>query len=100
MAYKVNLTKKALSDINQTIDYLIKVWTNKEATHYLEKLEQLKIILSQDPFIFPVYDKVNAIRKAILTKHNIVYYQVNVKIKTITIITIFNVFQNPKKLEL
>jgi len=98
MVYKVKLSNRALGDVNQTVDYLLRFWTMREASIFLDKLEQLKNTISFDPTIFTLYDKANDIRKVVLTKHNIVYYKVDQKDKTVIIITIFNVFQNPEKL--
>jgi len=97
MDYKVRLSNKALTDINQTVTYLLRKWSEKEASYFLNKLEKLKELLSKNPAVFQYYNKINAIRKVVLTKHNIVYYQINKRDKIVNIITIFNVFQDPEK---
>ena len=98
MAYEVKLSNRAIEDVNQTVAYLLSNWTKKEATLFLDKLEQLKKTISSNPLIFAYYDKANDIHKAVLTKHNIVYYKVYQKEVTVIIITIFNVYQYPEKL--
>ncbi len=100
MDYKIKLTNRALKDIDQTISFLLHKWTATEARNFLNKLEDLKITIAENPLLFPFYDKDALIHKVVLTKHNIVFYQVVERNKVIHIITIFNVYQNPEKLKL
>ena len=97
MVYKIKLSERARKDIIQTVDYLLAKWTKREAAVFLDKLERLKKIISSDPLLFAYYNKVDNIHKAVLTKHNIVYYKLDQNAKTIVIITIFNVYQDPEK---
>jgi len=99
MVYKVILSNRALDDVNQIVTYLLKNWTIREANSFLDKLKQLKKIISSDPSIFSYYDKERKIHKAVLTKHNIVFYKVDLLVKAVQIITIFNVYQDPEKLK-
>ena len=99
MVYNIKLSNRALYDIDQTITYLLQEWTINDAKHFLNKLEELKNIISKNPLIFPFHNKESFIHKAVLTKHNIVFYQINKIDKTVYIITIFNVFQDPEKLD-
>lgn len=98
MVYKVKLSNRAIKDVNKTVAYLLSYWTKREATLFLDKLEQLIKTISSNPLMFAYYDKTNDIHKAVLTKHNIVYYKVDQNDETIIILTIFNVYQDPEKL--
>ncbi len=100
MVYKVLLTDRALKDLSQTVAYLLKEWTIKEADSFLNELERVKKLLITDPFIFAEFDKSKTIHSVILTKHNRLYYQINTSKKTVYILTIFNVFQDPEKVSL
>jgi len=100
MNYKVKLTNRALKDIDQTISFLLHKWTSTEARNFLNKLDELKITIAENPLLFPFHNKDAFIHKAVLTKHNIVFYQVVERSKVIYIITIFNVYQDPEKLKL
>ena len=97
MAYKVLLTERALNDLNQTLAYLLKEWTVREADTFLLELERLKALLVSDPFIFAEFDNFRSIHSVLLTKHNRVYYQIDSKKMIVYILTIFNVFQDPEK---
>ena len=100
MVYKIKLSHRAIKDIDQTISYLLQEWTVKEAKNFLNNLEEFKNIISKNPLIFPFHNKEKFIYKAVLTKHNIVFYQINDLDSIIYIITIFNVFQDSEKLSL
>ena len=100
MVYKVVLSNRAISDLDQTLNYLLQNWTVKDARNFLNKLEELKDILTKNPLLFANYDMERSIHKAVLTKHNIVFYQVDELNKIVHIITIFNVYQDPEKLNL
>ena len=99
MVYKIKLSKRAIQDIDQTISYLLKEWSVNETKNFLDKLDELKNIISKNPLLFAYYNEEYFIHKAVLTKHNIVFYQINDLDKIVYIITIFNVFQNPEKLD-
>lgn len=100
MVYKIVLSERAIKDLNITIAFLLKKWTEKEASSFLDKLDEIKNAISKNPLIFPYYDTVNQIHKAVLTKHNIIFYKIDHTNKIIQIITVFNVYQDPKKLDL
>ena len=100
MVYKIVLSDRAVSDLDQTLFYLLHNWTVKDVRNFLNKLEELKNIIARNPLIFPFHNKDAFIRKAVLTKHNIVFYRIDKRNKVIHIITIFNVYQDPGKLNL
>ncbi len=100
MDYKIVLSERAIKDLNKTIVFLLKRWTEKEASSFLDKLDEIKNAISKNPLLFPYHDEVNQIHKAVLTKHNIIFYKIDDTNKIIQIITIFNVYQDPEKLGL
>ncbi len=100
MVYKIVLSERAIKDIDQTVAYLLKKWTVKEALSYLDTLEKLKVIISKNPALFRFYDVSKGIQKAVLAKHNIVFYKVDRQNNSVQVITIFNVFQVPDKIDL
>ena len=97
MDYKIKTSKRAKTEIFRTVDYLIDNWSFEIANKFLDKFEEIKITLSSNPKIYPISYKGDNIRKAILTKHNIIYFTIDDVTKTIVILTVFNVLQNPNK---
>ena len=100
MAYKIRTTTRAKNDIFNTVDYLLKKWSESEALDFLKSFEEVKLILNRSPYVFPESEIGKGIHKAVLTKHNTIYYSVDKNKNEINIITVFNVFQNPNKLKL
>ena len=100
MDYNVKTSRRAKNEIFQTLDYIVKGWSEKIAFEFLDKFEEMKISLSTNPEIFPIFKEKDRIRKAVLTKHNTIYFTIDNSNKTVNIITVFNVLQNPDKLRL
>lgn len=100
MGYKIKTSKRAKTEIFRTVDYLISNWSFEIANNFLDKFEEIKITLSKNPKIYQVSYESKNIRKAILTKHNIIYFTIDDDTKTVVILTVFNVLQNPNKLSL
>ncbi len=100
MNYSVIVSFRAKLDIFQTVDYLYNKWSKQEALHFIKKFEEVKFQLSISPLMFPKFNLKKEIHIAVLTKHNTIYYKIDETAKKVNIITVFNVFQNPNKLEL
>ncbi|WP_456377025.1 type II toxin-antitoxin system RelE/ParE family toxin [Lutibacter sp.] len=100
MNYNIIVSSRAKSDIFQTVDYLYNKWSKQEALYFIKKFEEIKLQLSISPLIFPKFNKKKGIHIAVLTKHNTIYYKIDETTREINIITVFNVFQNPTKLNI
>jgi len=100
MSYKVIVSSRAKSDIFQTVDYLYHKWSKQDAFNFIKKFEEIKRQLSISPLLFPKFNIEKGIHIAVLTKHNTIYYNIDETTREVHIITVFNVFQNPTKLEL
>lgn len=100
MGYSVIVSSKAKLDIFQTVDYLYNKWSKQEALNFIKKLEEVKLQLAISPFMFPKFNSIKEIHIAVLTKHNTIYYKIDERSKKVYIITVFNVFQNPTKLNI
>ena len=100
MVFEINLSARARLDFLILLEYLSEEWTQEDLEIFYWKFEKLKLELSINPFLFSFYNREKEIHKVPLTKHNMVYYLVDIENCRVEIITIFNVFQNPKKLKL
>ena len=100
MDYIIKTSRRAKIEIFQTVDYIIDNWSESIAFEFLDKFEELKILLSNNPEMFPIYKEESNIRIAVLTKHNKIYFTMDEQNGVVTIITVFNVLQNPDKLKL
>jgi plasmid stabilization system protein ParE len=96
MAFKVIWSPKAVETFDKVIDYLHKNWTEKEIKKFVRETEHVIHLVSINPHLFRASEKEN-IFEAIITKHNLLLYQVNQQSKTIELLSFFDTHQDPKK---
>ncbi len=95
MALKIEWTVNALEDYKQVVDYLLKEWSVKVATDFINNLEKRVNNLSFFPHIGIASLKDTSIRSIVITNHNKLYYRVSPG--KIEILGIFDTRQNPSK---
>lgn len=94
--YKLFWSARALNDLQNIINYLSKKWTQKEIRNFARSLDKRLELISYNPKLFSKTAKRKDIRRSVLTKHTVIYYQV--KGSSVTIVTLFDPRQHPKKL--
>lgn len=94
--YKIFWSDTAIQDLKNIIDYLTLHWTNKEVRQFARKLDKRIEVITINPMLFPFTAKKN-IRRSVLTKQIVIYYKTSAH--AVTIITLFDARQNPKKLK-
>ena len=95
--YKILWTDNALKELEETVIYLEENWTEKELQNLAIHLEKTLNLISQNPFIFQVYDSKKEVRRAVILTLNTLYYQI--KENKIEIISFFSNRQNSEKKE-
>lgn len=96
--YKLLWSHKALDDLQNIIKYLSENWTPKEIQNFVRRLDKRLDLIVLNPLLFPKTAKRREVRKSVLTKHTVIYYET--KSNVITVVTLFDPRQNPKKLKL
>jgi plasmid stabilization system protein ParE len=96
--YKLLWSNKALEDLQSIITYLIENWTQKEIKNFANRLDKRLGLIVNNPKLFPRCAKRKSIRRSVLTKQTMIYYEVNGR--AINIVTLFDSRQNPRKLRL
>ena len=97
MAKPVVLTPIAKSDLENISDWLAEKWSLSVLGNFLD-LYQAKINLSAVyPSRYPFLYKPSKLRKAVLTKHNIILYRE--KDEYIEIVSIFDTRQDPGRMK-
>lgn len=86
---------KAIKELQQVIDYLIEYWSEKEVRNFSQKLNSRLELILHYPRIFHKTQKRKHVRRSVISKHTVVYYEV--MRKSIYILTLFDTRQNPKK---
>ncbi len=96
--YKILWTDHAISELKETIEYLENKWTERELRRFAAKLDHTIELISKSPEIFPLSLEKNNIRKAVVEKHNNLYYRINKN--SIEIVSLFANRKNPNKKKL
>ena len=96
--YKLFWSDRALGDLRNITDYLTENWTQNELRTFAKKLDKRLEIISLNPRLFPLTKKRKNVRKSVLTRQTVIYYETTKNI--VTIIALFDPRQDPSKLKL
>lgn len=95
MAYKIKQSKLFLIKIIKLLEYLEKNWGKKVADEFKERVDKKILQLSETPNIGKDGRQVSNVKRIVITKHNKLFYMI--KSKTIYLITLFDIRQDPQK---
>jgi plasmid stabilization system protein ParE len=96
--YELYWSDRALEDLKNITNYLDEKWTQKEIRNFVRRLDKRLDLISVNPRLFPKTAKRKNIRRSVLTKHTVIYYEATEN--AVTIVTLFDPRQHPKKLRL
>jgi len=71
--YKILWTNNALKELESTIEYLIKKWTDKEIQNLALRIEETLELISNNPNMFQSSDVKKNIRRAVISKYSTMY---------------------------
>ena len=91
--YNILWTNHAISELKETIEYLENNWAEKDLRNFFAKLDHTIELISKSPKIFPKSLEKKGIRKAVVEKHNNLYYRISNN--SIEIISLFSNHKNP-----
>jgi plasmid stabilization system protein ParE len=94
--YKLLWSDRALADLTNIINYLKENWTQKQIQNFATRLDKRLDLITKNPNLFAKTGRRKNIRRSVLTKQTVIYYEA--KENTVTIVTLFDPRQNPKKL--
>jgi len=83
----------------KVISYLYEDWSKKEVKSFIDEVESVLQQISETPYMFEAGRKKKNIRKALVTKHNQLYYRVKSRKKEIELITFWDTRQDTQKLK-
>ena len=98
MMYHVYWTNKALLNVSSIVDYIKSKWTQKEVDAFLNEVEEIIRVIERNPKLFKSSIKRKNIHIALVTKHNMLVYQIQPLKKQINILLIWDTRQSPKRL--
>lgn len=94
--YKLVWTDEAFYNLEGIISCLESRWTPREVKKFVQLLEKQLNLISTNPFLFAESEKLFGLRKSVLSKQIIIFYQV--KDHKVYIVSLFDSRQNPNKL--
>lgn len=97
MSYPILWTDEAVENLENIISYISANWTEREVSKFKVRLSEQINIISKFPNIFPASTITPRLRKAVLTKQTIIFYEF--KEQVIYITYLFDSRQNPKKIK-
>lgn len=95
MAYKVIFSKDVLNKLEAVVFYLEMNWSKTVAKDFLFRFYEKIDIIASNPAIGRRSSRYHSIRKTLITKHNILYFEVFSD--RIELLQIFDTRQDPAK---
>ena len=95
---KISWTPTAKKTYFKVLDYLAENWTKREVTNFMNEVESLLTQITDNPEMFQASRKKKNVRKALITKHNTLYYRIKPRNKELELITFWDNRQDPQKL--
>lgn len=95
MAFKIIWSPEAEKTFGGIIDYLEKNWYGKEIKNFISSTQKIISILQQNPFLFRGSEKA-AIYEVLVSKHNLLLYQITENSKKVELLSFWDTRQHPK----
>ena len=96
--YKILWTQHALNELQITFEYLEKNWSKKSMKNLAKEIEKVVELIASNPEIFPSTEISEKIRRAVISKHNTLFYRINKS--NVEILSFFFNKRNPENLNL
>lgn len=95
--YPIVWTAEAIRNLEAILDYLQNRWTQREVDNFKKRLSSLLLLISGNPKLFPKSEIQPRLRKAVLSKQTIIFYEF--KHGTVYLISLFGSSQNHGKIK-
>ncbi|HZK07603.1 MAG TPA: type II toxin-antitoxin system RelE/ParE family toxin [Bacteroidales bacterium] len=96
-SFPVIWSEEAVRNLEETLDYLVNRWTQREVNNFKTKLSRQLNLISQNPKLFPVSGIQPRLRKAVLSSQTTIFYEF--KNDSVYIVYLFNNAKNPDKIK-
>ena len=95
MALEVVWSPRAIKNFDSIIEYIEQHWTEREVRNFVKQTLKTVSLVSEFPHLYKTLVGKEAIREAVITKHNILIYRPDND--RLEILAIFDTRQNPEK---
>jgi plasmid stabilization system protein ParE len=94
--YRIFWSDEAERNLEDILDYLTSRWTEREISNYKNQLSKQLDFITKFPYMFPSSEQNDRLRKAVMSKQTIIFYEV--KEGAINIAYLFNTRQDPSQI--
>ena len=74
--FKIFWTEEAIINLEDILDYLRYKWTQREIENFKLRLSKQIALIQNNPKLFPLSDHNPRLRKAVLSKHTTIFYEI------------------------
>jgi len=96
---KIVWSKQAKIDYYKILDYLLEKWGIGVLASFIAKTDEMLEAIKKQPKSFIESAKKKNVRKALITKHNSLFYKIKPFKKEIVLLAFWDNRQNPQKLK-
>jgi len=93
---EIRLSNRAIKKLESILVYLEEEWSAKVKHDFIQKLDKSLKQIQKHPYSFPESEKIQGLRKCIVTRQTTVFYKYSNT--TIDVVIIFDNRQNPESL--
>jgi len=97
MSWRINWTTESEITFNQNLEYLSKEWNSAVSNQFLDRVEEVLEGLKSNPRLYPVHRTSDRVYKCVIHERIVLYYKV-VDDEVVDLLTFWNTYQNPNKL--
>ncbi|MCU0441439.1 MAG: hypothetical protein MUE96_03500 [Bacteroidia bacterium] len=95
MAYQIIWSSESARVYDKIIEYLNDNWYESDIFNFLEKTNEILSLLERSPYLFRFSKKQNVF-EVIISKHNLLIYEINESLKQVYLLTFIDTRSNPK----
>jgi plasmid stabilization system protein ParE len=99
MAYKVTWSPEAVETFDVIVDYLGRMFTQKEVAKFVGITNRRVLLLQQIPHSFRTTARTSKRRKTVLHKRAILFYKIRERKREVELLYFFNTRQNPRRIK-
>lgn len=74
--YRIFWTDEAIRNLDSIFEYLKIRWTQRETDLFKSNLNKQIDLIQRSPFLFPISEYNNRLRKAVLSKQTTIFYEI------------------------
>jgi len=96
MRFRIVWTVHAVEELTDTLAYLRSNFTDREVNRLTTTLDNVLRYISEHPRAFPVSEREPNVRRALVTRHNTLYYRIDERSGVVEILSFFVNRKHPR----